>query len=85
MWVWPDYASDDLGRLHGRLRRHRGLLRRLGYTDYQIHVHYLSLVENPIGGLVIVAALGAILGGLGFALRSRMISQQSLSQKSDEH
>jgi hypothetical protein len=43
----------------------------LGYTDYQIHVHYLSLVENPIGGLVLVAALGAILGGLGFVLSTR--------------
>lgn len=43
----------------------------LGYTDYQIHVHYLSHVEDPIGALVLVAALGAILGGLGFILRSK--------------
>jgi len=44
----------------------------LGYTDYQIHVNYLSHYEDPIGGLVLVAVLGAILGGLGFVLRSRM-------------
>lgn len=43
----------------------------LGYTDYQIHVHYLSHVEDPIGALVLIAALGAILGGLGFILRSK--------------
>jgi len=43
----------------------------LGYTDYQIHVHYLGQLVNPIGGLVLVAALGAILGGLGFVLRTR--------------
>jgi hypothetical protein len=43
----------------------------LGYTDYQIHIHYLSHFEDPIGGLVLVAALGAILGGLGFVLRQR--------------
>ena len=36
----------------------------LGYTNYQIHVHYLSHVENPIGALVLIAALGAIFGGL---------------------
>ena len=43
----------------------------LGYTDEQIHVHYLSQLVDPIGLLVILAALGAILGGLGFILRSR--------------
>ena len=43
----------------------------LGYTDYQIHIHYLSHFEDPIGALVLVAALGAILGGLGFVLRQR--------------
>src|ERR1039458_4817223 len=44
----------------------------LGYTDYQIHVAYLSALVNPIGGLALVAALGIILGGAGFLLRSRM-------------
>lgn len=43
----------------------------LGYTDYQIHVHYLSHFEDPIGFLVFVAALGAILGGLGYVLAER--------------
>lgn len=43
----------------------------LGYTDYQIHVTYLSHFENPIGGLVLLATLGAILGGLGYIIRSR--------------
>ena len=40
----------------------------LGYTDEQIHVHYLSQLVNPIGGLVMLAALGAVLGGLGFVI-----------------
>ncbi|MGD0637450.1 MAG: hypothetical protein ABSA72_05375 [Nitrososphaerales archaeon] len=44
----------------------------LGYTDYQIHVAYLSALVNPIGGLALVAALGILLGGAGFLLRSRM-------------
>lgn len=44
----------------------------LGYTNYQIHTHYLSHFQNPIGALVMLAALGAVLGGLGFVLRMRM-------------
>ena len=44
----------------------------LGYTDYQIHIHYLSHFQDPIGALVMLAALGAVLGGLGFALRMRV-------------
>jgi hypothetical protein len=43
----------------------------LGYTDYQIHVAYLSHYEAPIGFLALVAALGIILGGLGYVVRSR--------------
>ena len=43
----------------------------LGYSDYQIHVTYLSHFEDPIGALVLLAALGAVLGGLGFIIRSR--------------
>jgi hypothetical protein len=43
----------------------------LGYTDGQIHVHYLSQLVDPIGLLVILAVFGATLGGLGFVLRSR--------------
>jgi len=40
----------------------------LGYTDYQIHVHYLSHFENPIGGLIVLAVIGAAMGGLGYLL-----------------
>jgi hypothetical protein len=36
------------------------------------HVHYLSPWVNPIGYMVGIAALGAIFGGLGYLLRSRM-------------
>ncbi len=43
----------------------------LGYTALQIHVNYLGPVETPIGALVLIAALGAILGGLGFVMRTR--------------
>ncbi|MDA4123339.1 MAG: hypothetical protein OK456_09190 [Thaumarchaeota archaeon] len=43
----------------------------LGYTDYQIHVNYLSHFEDPIGALVLIAALGAILGGVGYVLSVR--------------
>lgn len=43
----------------------------LGYSDYQIHVHYLSHFEEPIGALILVACLGAILGGLGYVLSER--------------
>ncbi|HXW36370.1 MAG TPA: hypothetical protein VEJ36_00460 [Nitrososphaerales archaeon] len=40
----------------------------LNYTDYQIHVHYLSQLVNPIGGFIVLACVGALLGGLGFLL-----------------
>lgn len=43
----------------------------LGYSDYQIHVHYLSHFEQPIGILVMVAVLGLILGGAGFIITNR--------------
>ncbi|MDA4134388.1 MAG: hypothetical protein OK441_02340 [Thaumarchaeota archaeon] len=43
----------------------------LGYSNYQIHVNYLSHFEDPIGGLAIMAALGILLGGVGFVLRTR--------------
>lgn len=43
----------------------------LGYTDLQIHVTDLGRLENWIGFLVLVAILGAVLGGLGFVVRSR--------------
>jgi hypothetical protein len=43
----------------------------LGYTDLQIHVTDLGQLENWIGGLVVLAVIGAFLGGLGFLIRSR--------------
>ena len=43
----------------------------LGYTDLQIHVTDLGRLETWIGGLVVLAVIGAFLGGLGFIIRSR--------------
>lgn len=43
----------------------------LGYTDYQIHVHYLVHFEDPIAALALVAVLGLILGGVGFLVENR--------------
>ena len=43
----------------------------LGYNDGQIHVQYLSQLVDPIGLLVLLAALGAAFGGLGFLISQR--------------
>ena len=43
----------------------------LGYSALQVHVNFLGVVEEPIGALVLVAAIGALLGGVGFVLRGR--------------
>ncbi|MDG6905624.1 MAG: hypothetical protein JRN20_07565 [Nitrososphaerota archaeon] len=43
----------------------------LGYTTTEIHEKILGQLTNPIGALVLLAALGAILGGLGFIIRTR--------------
>jgi hypothetical protein len=43
----------------------------LGYNSLQIHENFLGPLVNPIGALVLIAALGAIFGGLGFLIRSR--------------
>ena len=43
----------------------------LGYTAEQVHTTYLGQLVDPIGGLAMLAALGALLGGLGFVIRSR--------------
>ena len=43
----------------------------LGETAGQVHVNYLGQLVNPIGALILLACLGAILGGLGFVLASR--------------
>ena len=42
----------------------------LGYSALQVHVNFLGKVEEPIGLLVTVAAIGVILGGLGYLLRT---------------
>jgi hypothetical protein len=43
----------------------------LGYTSLQIHEMILGQLTEPIGGFVILASLGAVLGGLGFVLSQR--------------
>ena len=43
----------------------------LGYTDLQIHINYLSHFVNPIGGFIVLACIGALLGGLGYVVGSR--------------
>ena len=43
----------------------------LGYTSGQIHVAYLGPLETWIGGFVVLAVIGAALGGLGLVLRTR--------------
>jgi len=40
----------------------------LGWTALQIHENILGPLTNPIGILVLVAAIGALLGGLGFII-----------------
>lgn len=42
-----------------------------GFTDLQIHETYLGQLVDPIGEFIILACIGALLGGLGFVLRSR--------------
>lgn len=43
----------------------------LGYSSGQIHVNILSWTVDPIGALILLASLGALLGGLGYLMRSR--------------
>lgn len=43
----------------------------LGYNAGQIHVNILAWTVNPIGGLILLASIGALLGGLGYLVRSR--------------
>jgi hypothetical protein len=42
-----------------------------GLTPLQIHEQILGQLTDPIGGLILLAVLGALLGGLGYILRSR--------------
>ena len=43
-----------------------------GLTSGQIHVQILSQLINPVGLLIIAAALGAILGGIGYLMAQRL-------------
>jgi hypothetical protein len=42
-----------------------------GLSALQVHEQILGWTTDPIGALILVAALGAILGGLGYIIRSR--------------
>jgi len=42
-----------------------------GLSALQIHEQILGWTVQPIGALILLAALGAILGGLGYLIRSR--------------
>lgn len=42
-----------------------------GLTGLQIHEQILGGLTNPIGAFVLLAAVGALLGGLGYIVRSR--------------
>jgi hypothetical protein len=42
-----------------------------GLNAGQIHEQILGWTVNPIGGLILLAAIGALLGGLGYILASR--------------
>ncbi len=42
-----------------------------GLTSLQIHEQILGQLTYPIGAAVLIAGLGALLGGLGFVIRSR--------------
>ncbi|MDA4120924.1 MAG: hypothetical protein OK404_00780 [Thaumarchaeota archaeon] len=42
-----------------------------GLTGLQIHEQILGWTTQPIGALILLAALGAILGGLGYIIASR--------------
>jgi hypothetical protein len=42
-----------------------------GLNAGQIHEQILGWTTDPIGGLILLAAVGALLGGLGYLIRSR--------------
>ena len=43
----------------------------LGETALQVHETILGQTVDPIGGLILLACIGAILGGVGYIIRSR--------------
>ena len=42
-----------------------------GTTPAQVHEHILGWTVDPIGGFILLACIGALLGGLGYVLSSR--------------
>jgi hypothetical protein len=42
-----------------------------GLTPLQVHEQILGWTVEPIGALILLASMGALLGGLGYLLRSR--------------
>lgn len=48
-----------------------GVAQANGTNAGQIHETILGWTTDPIGGLILLAAIGAILGGLGYLIRSR--------------
>ena len=42
-----------------------------GLSPLQVHEQYLGQLTNPIGGLILLACIGALMGGLGYILASR--------------
>ena len=42
-----------------------------GLNAGQVHEQILGWMTDPIGGLILLAAIGALLGGLGYIIRSR--------------
>lgn len=42
-----------------------------GLTSLQVHEQILGWTAEPIGGLILLACIGAFMGGLGYMLRSR--------------
>ena len=48
-----------------------GVAQSSGTNAGQIHEQILGWTVDPIGGLILLAAVGALLGGLGYVIRSR--------------
>lgn len=42
-----------------------------GLTVLQVHKQYLGQMVDPIGAFILLACIGALMGGLGYILRSR--------------
>jgi len=42
-----------------------------GLSALQVHEQYLGQLTDPIGGFILLACIGAVMGGLGYIIRSR--------------